>query len=132
MAVLQIKKVGEPDTKFVDLTPDPYEVTVAIQDLDYETGAGRSQTGLMFRDRVAVKRKVSCKWRPMYGNEVKALLELMTDEFFVLRYPDPLTGTHHSITCYVGDRTMPVYTMYKGTTPSKILYNGLDANFIER
>ena len=128
MAVLQIKKNGA----WVDVVPDPYEMTVAIQDLDLETGAGRSQTGTMFRDRVAVKRKVSCKWRPMYGNQMEILLNLMTDVFFELRYPDPQTGALKSITVYVGDRTMPVYTMYKGTTKSKILYNGLEANFIEK
>ena len=130
MAVLKIKRAGS--STWVDLTPDPYEMTVAIQDLDLETGAGRSQTGTMFRDRVAVKRKVSCKWRPMYGDKIKTLLELMQDVFFELDYPDPLTGGRKQITCYVGDRTMPVYTMYKGTTKSEILYNGLEANFIEK
>lgn len=125
-AVLRIKKAGT--STWVNVVPDPYDMTVAIQDLDLETGAGRSQAGTMFRDRVAVKRKVSCKWRPMSASEMSGLLNLMTDVFFDLEYPDPLTGARKQIKVYVGDRTSPMYTMHHGVW----LWNGLEANFVEK
>lgn len=51
MAILQINKID---------IADPQTLTWDIYDLDSEDGAGRNQQGEIFRDRVAVKRKLNC------------------------------------------------------------------------
>ena len=121
--VLEVKKDG----KWAPL-PNPKSMEYALQDLDSEDGAGRNQKGLMFRDRVAVKRKLTCQWAPLNAEDMSDLLTAMKDTFFEIRFPDALTGERDSMTVYVGDRTAPMYTMHHGVW----LWSGLSANFIER
>lgn len=108
---------------------DPQTMQWDIMDLDSENGAGRNQKGKMFRDRVAVKRKLTCTWGPLEEKEIKELLSKMTATEFSLDYPDALTGGRRTMTAYVGDRSAPLY-MYN-TEKNKWLWQGLSANFIE-
>lgn len=107
---------------------DPSSMEYALQDLDSEEGAGRNQKGEMFRDRVATKRKLTCKWPPMGAAEMSTLLTAMDDTFFEVEFPDARTGQRKTMIAYVGDRTAPMYTLYNG----EWLWSGLSANFIER
>lgn len=121
MAILQINKID---------IADPKTLTWDIYDLDSEEGAGRNQEGLMFRDRVAVKRKLNCTWAPMEPLEISKLLKAMDDVFFTIRYPDAHDGTYREGTFYVGDRSTPLYMWNE--EKQKYLWEGLSANFIER
>lgn len=121
MAILQI---NERDIA------DPKTLTWDIYDLDSEDGAGRNQEGEMFRDRVAVKRKINCTWPPMDDIEMAELLQAMDDVFFTLRYPDAHDGGYREGEFYVGDRSTPVYMW--NDEKHKYLWEGLSANFIER
>lgn len=107
---------------------DPSAMEYALQDLDSEQGAGRNQLGEMFRDRVATKRKLTCKWPPLGADEMSSLLKAMDNIFFQIEFPDARTGKRETMTVYVGDRTAPMYTLHDG----KWLWSGLSANFIER
>lgn len=109
--------------------PTPQTMKYNIYDIDSEEGAGRNQMGKMFRDRVAVKRKIECTWAPMYSSQINSLLNKMTDEFFSFTYPDAQTGGVRTMICYVGDRSAEAYMIVNG---SKVLWQGLSANFIER
>lgn len=109
---------------------DPSSLEYQRYDLDSEAGSGRNQQGLMLRDRVAVKRKLVCKFPPMYENEVRELLQAVNDVFFTVEFPDPYTGTRQTMTCYAGDRTVPLYTYdYK---KGMYLCENVAFNFIER
>lgn len=121
MSILQInnKDIANPKTLNWD-----------IYDLDSEDGAGRNQQGEMFRDRVAVKRKLNCTWGPLEPAEMSALLKAMDDVFFTLRYPDAHDGGYRAGTFYVGDRSTPLYVW--NDQKQKFLWEGLSANFIER
>ena len=121
MAILQINKFD---------IADPMTLTWDIYDLDSEDGAGRNQEGLMFRDRVAVKRKLNCTWPPMDDHEMSKLLKAMSDVFFTIRYPDAYEGTYREGEFYVGDRSTPMYMW--NAEKGKYLWQGLSANFIER
>jgi len=121
MAVLQINKIN---------IADPQTMSWDLYDLDSEEGAGRSQDGLMHRDRVAVKRKLNCTWAPMEPYEMSVLLKAMDDVFFTMRYPDAHDGTYREGTFYVGDRSAPLYVWNE--QKQKYLWEGLTANFIER
>ena len=109
---------------------DPSDLEYQRYDMDSEDGSGRNQQGLMLRDRVASKVKLVCKFPPLKGDDVSALLQAIDNVFFELEYPDAYTGKRRTMTCYVGDRTIPAYSIDKDT--GEILWNGVSANFIER
>lgn len=121
MAILQINKID---------IADPQTLQWDIYDLDSEDGAGRNQLGEMFRDRVAVKRKLNCTWAAMEPAEMSVLLKAMDDVFFTIRYPDAHDGTYREGTFYVGDRSTPLYVW--NNEKQKYLWEGLSANFIEK
>ena len=121
MAILQINKID---------IADPQTLTWDIYDLDGEEGAGRTQDGLMHRDRVAVKRKLNCTWAAMEPFEMSTLLKAMDDVFFTIRYPDAHDGTYREGEFYVGDRSTPLYVWTD--EKQKWRWEGLSANFIER
>ena len=84
MAILQINKID---------IADPQTLTWDIYDLDGEDGAGRTQDGLMHRDRVAVKRKLNCTWSPMTNEEIKFIEELKKDKMvYDILFSDPKRG----------------------------------------
>lgn len=120
MAVLYINGVA---------VKDPATLQYAIQDIDSDT-AGRNANGEMIRDRVATKRKISCSWSGLENEEIRLLLNSMTNEFFRLDFPDAMMGGIGSGTFYVGDRTAPLYMWNE--RENKYLWEGLQANFIER
>lgn len=107
--------------------PQSYQVT--IQDLDSEDGSGRNQLGEMMRDRVAVKRKVSCTFPPLLQHELSELLKSVKDEFFILTYIDPELGMT-DMQAYVGDRSMGIYR--KEPTTNIWRWHEIKFNFVER
>lgn len=121
MAILKINGVA---------IHDPSSLEWALQDLDSEDGAGRNQSGTMFRDRIAIKRKVSCQWPPMTPSEMSKILKAMDSVFFTLTYPDAHDGAERTGEFYVGDRTAPMYMWSE--EKQKYLWEGLSADFIER
>ena len=100
---------------------------MAIGIYDVSKSADRNAQGDILIDRVAVKRKVECEWGALTNAEMSALLSACTAVFFSVTFPDPQTGGDKTITCYVGDRTAPVYKY--NSTP---LWEGLKMNFIEK
>nr|DAU03498.1 MAG TPA: hypothetical protein [Caudoviricetes sp.] len=124
---MDVLKVTKKSGAVVSL-PAPDELKWSISDLDAD-GTGRNQNGDMFRDRVAVKRKLECSWRPLGSAEMAKLLQSVDDVFFRLTYPDAMTGTDRTMTCYVGDRSSPIM---QPETDGKWLWGGLSMNFVER
>lgn len=107
--------------------PAPKAFTWGIQDIDGES-AGRNQMGDMFRDRVTVKRKISCEWGPLGPLSMSTLLNAVEDQFFTLECPDAKDGDIRTMIVYVGDRSAPAYTLHDG----KWLWSGLTMDFVER
>jgi hypothetical protein len=103
----------------------PKKLTVGIYDV--AKNADRNAAGEILIDRVAVKRKIECEWGALTNSEISTILGSVTDVFFTVKYPDPLTGTEKTITAYVGDRTAPIYK--DSGTP---LWEGLTMNLIEK
>lgn len=103
----------------------PSEFQVEILDLDGETH--RNAKGELNRDRIAVKRKLNCKWPPLTQSEVSTILNAVKDIFFSVEYWDPLIGKTTK-TFYVGDRQMPMLRMGNGVPT----WEGLTMNFIEK
>ena len=108
--------------------PTPSELKWSLSDLDAD-GSGRNQKGDMLRDRVDVKGKLECTWTQLLANEMSELLNAVSDIFFELTYPDAMTGSNRTMTCYVGDRSSPIM---RPETDGKWLWGGLSMNFVER
>lgn len=122
--MLKCRELGTSSWKNL---PTPQSCEWGIQDLDSEN-AGRNQLGYMFRDRVAVKRKLTCNFAPLSNVEISTLLQNISSQFFELQYPDAQTGSTESMTVYVGDRSSPMLK-YNNGNPE---WRGLSVNFIER
>lgn len=101
-------------------TPSVFQVD--IEDVDGESG--RNAKGQMLRDRIAVKRKISCEWPPLTDGEISIILKSVQSVFFEVTYPDPMEGIEVTKTFYVGTRSAPM--LYKGK------WQNLKMNFIER
>ncbi|NLU24152.1 MAG: hypothetical protein GXW99_05430 [Clostridiales bacterium] len=110
--------------------PEPETLGWSISDLDSEEGSGRNQNGDMFRDRVTVKRKLEVTWLPLSAAQMSTLLHAVDDIFFTLSYPDAYTGGMKSMTCYVGDRSVPI--MRYNESSGAWLWGGVSINFVER
>jgi hypothetical protein len=122
MAVLEVNNVP---------IPDPSEITVSLQDVDYESG--RDQTGTMFRDRKRggnnAVRKIECKWNVLNSTDCKTLLMAVKDASMTLTFPDPYEGNNRTSTVYVGDRKAPIY--WKDPATNKWVWKDVAFNFIE-
>lgn len=105
--------------------PSPSEFQVGIMDIEE---AERNAQGDMMIDRIATKRKIELKWDYLSTQELSALLQIVNNIFFFVKYPDPMTGRFETKTFYVGDRTTPMYSLVNG----KPLWSGTSFNFIER
>lgn len=109
--------------------PEPAELTVDVQDVDYESG--RNQTGYMFRDRVRgganSPRKIEVKFPPLTMEEVSTVLQAVSGASMYLTYPDPYAGHFRTANVYVGDRKAPLYWR-KG---SDYLWKDVAFNFVE-
>lgn len=106
----------------------PQKCSVGIYDVAAK--ADRNAQGDILIDRVAVKRKLEMEWGAMTDAEISTLLSAVTDVFFDVTYPDPVTAAYKTIICYVGDRTAPVLKFDTGT--SQPYWEGLKMNFIEK
>lgn len=106
----------------------PKTFKVDISDLDGESN--RNAAGELIRDRIAVKRKLSCEWPPLQMDEISTLLQAVKDIYFQVYYPDPMDGAFSTRTFYVGDRSAPAY--WFDESKGIHLWQGLTMDFIEK
>ena len=90
--------------------------------------AGRTQNGLMHKNRVTRKRKIVLKWSNPTRAEAKEILEAFAPEYFDVTYPDPLTGTTVTKKFYSGDQSSPV----KVWSVNQKVYSEVSFDIIER
>lgn len=83
--------------------PAPTNYNVGIQDI---SKAERNARGTMIMEIIATKRKIDMTWMHLSKTQYQQLLDLVSNTFFDVRYPDPQTGTSRTGTFYVGDRTL--------------------------
>jgi hypothetical protein len=78
----------------------PNELKIGRFDL---TKSNRTASGKMMMELIAIKRRVDCVWRMLPDNDLKLIVDAITDNkpFFSLEYPD--VGGQMTMTCYAGD-----------------------------
>lgn len=114
-------------TKRTIPTPASYEYTFS----DVDKNSGRNDYGLMERNRIGSKVKLTLSWNaqkyPNVHNEMISLLKSLPP-FFYCEYPDP-DGSMRVIECYRGDIKT---SMYRYDSASNSLWKETSCNFIER
>ena len=110
-------------TNGVDV-PTPSEFTVNIYDI---TEGERDSTGTMHIDLVATKYKVEAKWNVLTQEQMKIILNAISQITFDVTFTDPTTGASKSISVYKGDRSVPTMMIKGGNT----YYKDFKINFIE-
>lgn len=88
------------------LSRDPSELTWGLQDVS-ASDAGRDQSGVMHKNRVTQKRKLSCTWNIAHEAQATEILRAVNPEYFKVGYYDPMDGKFETRTFYVGDRSAP-------------------------
>ena len=70
--------------------------------------AGRTQNGLMHKNRVTRKRKIVLKWNNPSVDDASDILSAFSKEYFNVTYFDPLDSQTVTRTFYSGDQSSPV------------------------
>lgn len=96
-----------------------------LQDIS-ASDAGRTEDGLMHKNRVAQKVKLSLAWWGLTTAEASAVLSAFNAEYLYVRYLDPRVGGFTTKYFYVGDRSAPLYNASHG------LWENISFNIIER
>lgn len=108
---------------------NPSKMVWNVYDLDAGGTTGRTITGKMLRDRVAVKEKIEMEFPPMEASDFTEMLRLVAGQSFQCRYYSLKTGSIRVAEMYVGDRTASAYNKYKRN--EKDIYTDVKFNFIE-
>lgn len=90
--------------------------------------AGRTQDGIMHKNRVARKRKIALKWANPTPSETSSILSAFSGEYVNVTYFDPLDGRLETRTFYSGDQSAPV----KIWTVNNKRYSEVSFDIIER
>jgi len=106
----------------------PSEFSVTVMDLDNSESTVRTADGGLNRDRIATKRKIDMTWPALTWTQVSTLLQSMSDVFFEVYFPDPMSGQYDTKTFYVSDRPVPVVIPKDGD----ILWGNVKVTLIER
>lgn len=104
MTILQVNGVNMPDPSSLELT---------YSDIS-SPNAGRTADGTMNKDKIAQKVKLSLAWNWLSMSDCATLFQAIDPIYFSVTYPDAKTGVWQTITCYVGDRTAPIYWVKNG------------------
>jgi uncharacterized protein DUF6711 len=121
MAMISVGAVGGSLTAITS----PKSFTVTINDVDSDN-TQRNAKGDLQRDRIAVKRSMSLDFPPLTNAQISTLLTAVSSVFFDVNYPDPMSGGNITKTCYVGNRTSPLFNFNTG------LWESLSMDFIEK
>ena len=97
--MLQILKVNDT------VLQTPANVKWALQDIS-SSNSGRTLDGVMRKDRIAQKVKLSCSWPAMPFSDASTLLRNVNSQVtFNLTYFDVMQNGIRTARFYVGDRT---------------------------
>lgn len=127
---MSILRVGPASGALEEVNPDPSSMTWGLQDIS-ASDAGRVQdaSNTMYKMRTSQKRKLQLQWAAPTEAQAARILQQFNSEYFMLEYPDAMTGGRRIAEFYAGDRTAPMkwYQLSDGTR-----YATLSFDVIER
>ena len=112
------------------ILPTPSEMSFTLQDYDSENSK-RTISGKMTRDRIRANTlKISVSFAPLFGDELKRIIDAVTPQFFNVEVLDPRTNTIQTLEMYCGDKAFDTLRIFMDN--GKVKYSGLSFNLIER
>lgn len=90
--------------------PCPSMYVWGINDIS-DSDAGRCESGLMHKNRIARKRKLELEWQNIPILEAQKVLQAFEPEYVTVKCLDPLAGGYVTKKFYSGDQTVPVYNV---------------------
>lgn len=109
--------------------PIPFKFDWEYSDLD--KGSGRNDYGLMLRERIATKRKITISWNANRDRKAAAeMIRLLKSlpPFVWIQYPDP-DGQIHEMKCYRGNIKS---SMYQYDPESGSIWRDTSTSFTEQ
>lgn len=110
------------------IAASPATFVPTLIDLDDGESSIRTADGKLHRDRIRVMRQLDMTFGILTWAEMSALMKSMSDTFFNVTYPDPMTGGYETKRFYVGNRN-PAVAVAKG---NDILWSGLKITLTEQ
>ena len=112
--------VKEPKLGGVSVTDEPI----------WSSNTGRSASGKMIGDIVAMKSTIEIAWTPLSFADMKKIRDAIISggEFFSITYPDPAVGANVTKTVYCGNIPRLLYSL-SSRYPR---YQDVTIQFIER
>jgi len=108
--------------------PLPMQFKRDFYDLDKDSYTTAS--GLLVRNKIAVKNKFFVTLPPMYKTELQVFLKLIDDETLSIQYEDIFDNTLITGTFYHGDISLEV-DIIRSEDNTNVLYKPFSINFIE-
>lgn len=108
--------------------PEPQSLTTDREKI-WSSNTGRSDSGTMNGDIVAIKAKIKIQWGILSAEQTELIDSYLSQPFFACTYKDPASA-NREITkeFYAGTPTYPVYSYAKGFPE----YKGVGVDLIER
>jgi hypothetical protein len=105
--------------------PSPSVYQVEYNDIS-DPDAGRTEDGLMHKNRIGQKVKIQLAWNNVNDTVASTVLTAFDPEYVSVKYKDPKTNSFQTKTFYVGDRSAPAYNRTVG------LWSNISFNIIEQ
>lgn len=108
--------------------PEPQALTTDREKI-WSSNTGRSDSGRMNGDIVAIKAKIKIQWGILSAEQTALIDSYLSQSFFECTYLDP-TSANKEVTkeVYAGTPTYPVYSYVEGLPE----YKGVGVDLIER
>lgn len=94
----------------------------------WSSNTGRSASGEIIGDLIAIKYKLQCEWPPLTRQQAKIVDAAISPAFFTVRFLDPGTNTAVTKNFYAGTPTYPIYSYVDGIKT----YVGVKVDLIEK
>ena len=112
------------------ILPTPSEMSFTLQDYDSENSK-RTISGKMTRDRIRANTlKIKLDFPPLFGDELKTIIDAVTPQFFNVQVLDPRTNSIQTLEMYCGDKSFDTLRVF--VESGKVKYEGLSFSLIER
>ena len=112
------------------ILPTPSSMSFTLQDYDSENSK-RTISGKMTRDRIRANTlKISVSFAPLFGDELKKIINAVTPQFFNVEVLDPRTNSIQTLEMYCGDKAFDTLRIFLEN--GKVKYSGLSFSLIER
>lgn len=126
---MNIIRVWTDDNPTRITLPSPSELGWQYSDVD--KNSGRNDNGLMMRNRLAMKNKITLQWnaekQPNFHAQMISILKTLPP-FFYCEYPCP-DGTTQTMECYRGDVKA---NLFRYDPVNGNIWKDTTVNFIER